>query len=166
MRKLQRQVELRGIEWGGPFSPLSDLLFAFLVRRCWIEYEYIAELGFVEVIWPPAFGAHQMSLSADLSIDARRFACRHGMAHVLAGHTVGPAHDAGWSSWDETLADLFALLDVIPDHRIEELRAEGLNEAELERWVYAEVARWTCGWWPPERLAERVKLRLIGAPPS
>lgn len=118
--------------------------------------------GIVEVVFPAVCGRTQMLVSREQPPGARRFALRHGLAHVLAGHTSAAEHVhalADWSSWEESLADLFALLDIAPAWQLEELRAAGYSAEEVERWLYAEIARWTTGWLP-ERLRDRVRLRL------
>lgn len=101
-----------------------------------------------------------MLINADLPPGPRRYALRHGLGHVLAGHTcLGGQRDRDWTARDEAVADLFALIDVVPSWRLGELIAAGYEQSEVERWVYAEVARWTSGW-SSERLASRVWLRL------
>ena len=150
-----------GVEWGGDFSPLSDLHLALLLKRSYIEWEYVPMTGVVEVVWPPAFGLHQLQLAKDQHAGARRFALRHGLGHVLAGHTelAGSADDGHHDSFEERVADLFAIVDVIPTVKLDELAAAGYNELEIERWCYGELARWTDSW-PGERLRDRVRLRL------
>lgn len=116
--------------------------------------------GVLEVAWPSAFGRHLLQLSKDQHHDARRFALRHGLAHVLAYHTdIASPDDGSWHSFEETVADLFAIVDIIPDVKLEELREAGYSEREIEHWCYGEIAMWTCDW-PGERITDRVRLRL------
>lgn len=152
-----RQCARRGIEWGGDFSPLSDLQLAWLLRRCWIEWEYVPMEGVLEVVWPPAFGRHLVQLAKDQHPGARRFALRHGLGHVLGGHTEIASADAGdWRSFEERAADLFALVDVLPAWKLEQLRDVG---ADVGTWCREEIARWTVDW-PAERVRDRVLLRF------
>lgn len=157
--KLVDRCAQLGVPWNADFGPHSDLTLALLFKRCWISYSYVPELGVDEIVWPPAYGQHQMMISAELGAGPRRFAMRHGLAHVLAGHNCIAVMNRDWHGAEETAADLFALLDIIPDVQLEELRAGGRGESEIARWCYAEIARWTAGW-AAERIADRVELRL------
>jgi hypothetical protein len=146
------------------WSPLSDITLALLLDRVGIRWKHLPLEGLCEIVWPPVCGIYVMHIDRCQTPGERRFATRHGLAHVLAGHVddLAFAHDGhDWQGFEETVADLFALVDAIPDRQINELRAAGYNAGEVERWVYAEIARWTSGW-SPERIRDRVALRLEG----
>lgn len=119
--------------------------------------------GVLEVVWPPAFGRHLIQLAKQQHAGARRFALRHGLAHVLGGHTENASADDGhWSGFEERVADLFACMDVLPDWRLEQLHAAGYDDQAIDHWCYQELSAWTCDW-DPERLRDRVWLRLSPA---
>lgn len=142
---------------------LSDLTLALLLERVGIRWRHVPLEGLCEVVWPPICGIHVMHVDRLQTPAQRRFAVRHGLGHVLAGHVadLAYAHDGhDWRLHQETVADLFAMMDLIHDERIAQLRTAGYLPAELERWIYADLAaHWTDGW-TPERLADRAALRM------
>ena len=120
------------------------------------------EGGICEIVWPPIFGVHLMQIDKHLTMAERRFAMRHGLAHVLDGHLrdLTPAADSGdWRSYEEAVADLFALMDLVPDHRLDALVEVGAGHKELEASVREEAKEYAPGW-PEERLSQRVWLRV------
>jgi len=164
---MQRQCAARGVEWGGDFSPLGDLDLARLLRGCWIEWRYVDRIDgegkVVEAVFPPMLGIHVMLLARAQTPGVRRFGLRHGLAHVLHGDNVAFVTGGTWDCFEETVADLFACLDVLPDWRLDELRQAGYSEQDIEHWCYGELSAWTSDW-DPERLRERVWLRLSQSP--
>ena len=78
-----------GVAYNSEFSPLSDLTFALLLTRAGVRWRYAPlEGGVCEIVWPPIYGVHLMQIDKHLTTAERRFAMRHGLAHVLDG--------AGW----------------------------------------------------------------------
>lgn len=143
------------------FSPLSEITLALILKRAGIQWQYQPLRGLVEIVWPPICGVHLIMAHDYLTPGERRFAVRHGLAHVLMGD-VGEGgfarsrHD--WRQPEEVIADLFAWADLIPDRMLEERRAAGYSRAELEGWTIGEMQRYTPGW-APERILDRMALR-------
>jgi hypothetical protein len=128
-----------------------------LVRRC-------HELGvlYASDDWSPLRDITLGLLLKRAGIQWRRFALRHGLAHVLAGHVADLtyAHDGHhWENPEEQLADAFAFADLIPDRMLREMQAVGFRGRGLERWVAAEIARYAPGW-PEGRVADRAETQL------
>lgn len=162
VRNLLAECEHHGVLYASEWSPLSEITLALLFDRCGIRWRHRPMEGLCEIVWPPICGIYVMHIDRDQSSCARRFAMRHGLAHVLAGHVadLAFAHDGrDWSCHEETVADLFALLDIIPGYQLDELRAAGYEPSEVERWIYTTIATWTSDW-SPERIRDRVTLRL------
>lgn len=162
---LVRECERLGVAYASDdWSPLSDITLALLFEKVGIRWRHVPLEGLCEIVWPPVCGIYVMHIDRCQTPGQKRFAARHGLGHVLAGHVddLAFAHDGhDWHGFEETVADLFALVDAIPDRELAELRVAGYESGEIERWVYAEVARWTAGW-SPERILDRVALRLEG----
>lgn len=144
-------------------ATLSDLTLALLLSRAGIRWRHAPLEGLCEVVWPPVCGVHVLHVDRCQTTAQRRFAVRHGLGHVLAGHVSNIAYSHDGHAWQldaETVADLFAMMDLIHDERLGELRAAGYSADELERWIYADLAaHWTADW-EPERLADRASLRM------
>src|SRR3954469_23382642 len=68
------------------WSPLSDLTLALLLKRAGIQWSYAPLAGLCEIVTPPICGMHLMLVESVQTYAERRFAVRHGLAHVLAGH--------------------------------------------------------------------------------
>ena len=144
------------------WSPLSDITLGLLLRRAGIQWRYCALEHVGEIVWPPVCGIHLLQVDRYESRAGRRFALRHGLAHVLAGHVADLtfAHDGHhWESPEERLADAFALADLIPDRMLREVEAVGFWGEHLERFVTYETRRYVPEW-PPERDVDRVLARL------
>jgi hypothetical protein len=118
--------------------------------------------GLTEIVWPPICGVHVLHLERAQTPGERRLAVRHGLGHVLAGHLSDLAvrHDRDDPfGFEETIADLFALMDLIPTRQLAELYAAGYSFAELEHWTTCELRRYALRW-SDERIRDRVRLRL------
>lgn len=92
----------------------------------------------------------------------RRFALRHGLAHVLPGQVVDltDAHNGHhWETPEEQLADAFAFADLMPRGKLLEAEASGFRGPHLERRVRAEIVRCARGW-PEGRVADRAEAQL------
>lgn len=152
-----------GVAYNSEFSPLSDLTFALLLTRAGVRWRYAPlEGGICEIVWPPIYGVHLMQIDKHLTTAERRFAMRHGLAHVLDGHLrdLAPAADSGdWRSYEEAVADLFALVDLVPDHQLDSLVQAGIGPDRLEGLVLEEARKYAPDW-PPERLSHRALLRV------
>lgn len=152
-----------GVAYNSEFSPLSDLTLALLLTRAGVRWRYAPlEGGICEIVWPPIYGVHLMQIDKYLTTAERRFAMRHGLAHVLDGHLrdLAPAADSGdWQSYEEAVADLFALVDLVPDHQLDTLVQAGFRPLELEAAVREETVTFAPEW-PGERVAQRADLRV------
>jgi len=163
VNRLVAACDRLGVAYNSEFSPLSDLTFALLLTRAGVRWRYAPlEGGICEIVWPPIYGVHLMQIDKHLTTAERRFAMRHGLAHVLDGHLrdLAPAADGGhWETYEEAVADLFALADLVPDHQLDTLVRAGAAHQELEASV-REVSRQYAPEWPKERLAQRAFLRV------
>lgn len=134
-----------------------------LLTRAGVQWRYaLLEGGICEIVWPAIYGVHLMQIDKHLTTAERRFAMRHGLAHVLDGHLrdLAPAADGGhWETYEEAVADLFALVDLVPDHQLDTLVQAGAVYQELEASV-REVTRKYAPEWPEERLSQRASLRV------
>ena len=145
-------------EW----SPLSDITLGLLLKRAGIQWRYCALEHIGEIVWPPICGIHLLQVNHAQPRRAQRFALRHGLAHVLAGHVsdLTFAHDGRhWSTPEEELADAFAFADLIPVRMIYEAQASGFRGIDLVRWTRAEIRRY-CRGWPEERIHDRLQFVL------
>lgn len=152
-----------GVAYNSEFSPLSDLSFALLLTRAGVRWRYAPlEGGICEIVWPPIYGVHLMQIDKHLTTAERRFAMRHGLAHVLDGHLrdLAPAADGGdWRTYEETVADLFAMADLAPDHQLAVVATAGAGWGEVEDWVREEAVKYAPDW-PADRLIQRARLRV------
>lgn len=138
------------------WAPVGDVDVAMLLARAGVRWAY-RPLRCAEFVTPPIFGRHVMLLDETLCGGERALALRHGLGHVLAGHVDEPTFTGEWRdpwSHEERTADVFALLDLVPD-RI--LRA--WPEATRKEQLWAEILAYAPTW-PSERVADRVQLRL------
>lgn len=160
------QLHRLGIAYAYLFSPLHEDGLATALRRLTIlaRGEHIGRVD-LEVVTPPVFGRHVMVYSTDVSPPQRAFAQRHGMGHVAAGHVTEVSYLTSRNDFmrhEERVADLFALADLVPGWKLEEL-------AQLRRgrprWtlvhgdVCKELHRLTVDW-PEQRLLDRSLLRI------
>ena len=144
------------------WSPLSDITLALLLERAGIRWKYLPLEGVAEIVWPPICGRHLMFVERHQAPGERRFAIRHGLAHVLAGHVdeISFARDGhDWRGFEESVADLFAIADLVPDRMLREAEEAGLNPVETGRWVQGEIWRYVPNW-PDARIQDRAALRL------
>lgn len=152
-----------GVAYNSEFSPLSDLTFSLLLTRAGVRWRYAPlEGGICEIVWPPIYGVHLMQIDKHLTTAERRFAMRHGLAHVLDGHLrdLAPAADSGdWRSYEEAVADLFALVDLVPDHHLDTLVQLGASPEKLVESVREETVRYAPEWLE-DRLSQRACLRV------
>ena len=152
-----------GVAYNSEFSPLSDLTFSLLLTRAGVRWRYAPlEGGICEIVWPAIYGVHLMQIDKHLSTSERRFAMRHGLAHVLDGHLrdLAPAADGGdWRTYEEAVADLFALVDLVPDHQLDNFAKLTTGQSELEEAVLQEMRKYVPEW-PGERLCHRASLQV------
>src|ERR1041384_6578605 len=85
-KAIARAHELGILYADDDWSPISDLTLALLMKRAGIQWEYAPLEGLVEIVWPPVCGIHVMYLEKEQTPAEKRFAIRHGLGHVLAGH--------------------------------------------------------------------------------
>lgn len=156
-RARRLQVAYSDDDW----SPLSDITLALLLDRAGIRWKYVPLRGLVEIIWPPLCGIHVILGHEYLAPGERRFAVRHGLAHVLVGDSHERMYARSEREWDtesEGIADLFAIADLVPDRVIREVLAAGLNPVEVERWIQGEIWRYVPNW-PEARINDRAARR-------
>ena len=128
-------------EW----SPLSDITLGLLLKRAGIQWRYFALEHIGQIVWPPVCGIHLLQVNHQQSRVARRFALRHGLPHVLAGHVSDltfPHDGHHWSTPEEELADAFAFGDLIPRRLVDEAEASSFRGIDLVRWMRAEIRRY------------------------
>lgn len=89
----------------------------------------------------------------------RRFALRHGLAHVLAGHALERVWRQEGPSLEESVADLFALADLIPNRLLaDRVDTWRLPEGRILAELMAEVLQFAPDW-SPDKVLDRVRLR-------
>ena len=160
-----RQLQGLGIGYDDLFSPLPDEAMDVALRRLTIRASGHA-LGTgtdapLELVTPPLYGRYLLLWSTDVDADRRRFALRHGMGHVVAGHVTAPRFltaNGDWMAPGERVADLFALADLVPFHQVAALR-RGNGWRVVRDQVAALVRMHTLGW-PAERVADRAAMRV------
>lgn len=160
---LVARCETFGVIYADPeCGPLSDLTFVMLLDRVGIRWEYRVMEGLCEIVWPPICGVHLVQLASDQSPQEKRFAIRHAFGHVLSGHSrdLSYSHDGhDWRSWEETVADQMALIDLVSDVAISDRLAADWTWDEVRRYVAGELVGYGPGW-QPERVEMRIEQRL------
>lgn len=157
------RCETAGVLYADPvMGQLSDLTFALLLTKFGVRWEYRRMEGICEIVWPPICGIHLLQLNPDQSPQERRFALRHAFGHVLAGHCRDSsyAHDGHhWSTYEERVADGFALIDLLSDVAIRDRLAAGWSWRDLMDWILGELRAFGPTWeW--ERTYQRTEERL------
>ena len=153
-----------GIAYADLFSPLHDDGMADALRRLTIRTRG-GPFGRrdLEAVSPPIFGRYAMLYSTDVDDNRRRFALRHGLGHVVAGHVteisyLTTARD-DHRSHEERVADLFALADLAPFWRLDELRKQRIGWRAIQHDVERVLHRHTIDWCE-ERVHDRATLRV------
>jgi uncharacterized protein DUF955 len=123
-----------------------------------VRWRYCAMDGLAEIIWPPVCGIHIMHLAKGQPYAERRFAMRHGLAHVLAGHAMDRVWRQTGPSMEEAEADLFALADLMPDRELAGVVDAHLSDDMLRAYLMARILEYAPHWMP-ERVLDRVNLR-------
>lgn len=144
---------------------MSDLTLALLLKRAGIQWRYASLEGLCEVVSPPICGIHIMLVERAQTPAERRFAVRHGLGHVLAGHVEDACfvRDRDPYSHEERVADLFAFADLIPDRMLEELKAARYGYFDISCWLIEQM-RTYCPSWKVTRLHDRLEM-LLPLPP-
>lgn len=157
------RLHAKGIEYAGLFAPLHDEGLADTLRRSTVllRLEPLAE-GVMELVTPPMFGLYVMTVSSTLTYDRRRFATRHGLGHVVAGHVselsfLSASRDH--TTLEERVADTFALADVVPWWRLDELRRGRASVGQVKQLLCRVLRQNTVGW-PEARVIDRANLRM------
>lgn len=148
------------------WSPISDLTLALLLKRAGVAWDYAPLDGLCEIVTPPICGIHLMLVEHLQTPAERRFAVRHGLGHVLAGHVEEAAfvRDRDPFSHEERVADMFAFGDLLPDRMLAELQAAGYGMFDLSCWVIEQMRRY-CPSWKVTRLHDRLNM-LLPLPPT
>ena len=120
--------------------------------------------GAQEIGIPGHFGPPTIAVNRRLPALERRFALRHGLAHLVAGELDGAevrfmSSVLDFMAIEERRADLFALADLVPDRTLLELERKGYTLDERARWLWCELKRFAPAW-STVRVADRVGLRL------
>ena len=152
-----------GIGYAHLFSPLHDEGLAQALRRLTITARGAA-IGTqdLEVVTPPIFGRYHLVYSTDVPVTCRRFAKRHGMGHVIGGHVTEVSYLSSRNdhmTYEERVADLFALADLFPAWQIEELRRARVGWRAIAHHVCRAIRRFTLEW-PEQRVGDRADLRI------
>jgi hypothetical protein len=139
-----------------------DITLGLLLKRAGIEWRYEELEGIAEIVWPPICGRHLMQINHQQTAGEKRLAMRHGLSHVLAGDVSDfcSHRDHHWSTHEESVADLFALADLVPDRELGNLRTAGYSLDEVRHWIWCEIKRYAPDW-PSERVDDRVHLRVL-----
>lgn len=114
--------------------------------------------GIAEIVWPPVCGIHIMHLAKGQPYVERRFAIRHGLGHVLAGHAMERVWRQEGSSMEEAVADLFALADLLPDRELAHIVDADVSEMMIRAHLMGRVLEHAPNW-TPDKVLERVSLR-------
>jgi hypothetical protein len=157
-----------GVPYGvAGFSPVSDwwIQHAALHLNTVIEVRKLPE-GIYEIATPGYLGNAVIAIRKGLPKHEKRFALRHGLAHLVggelddceAGQVRFMSSVLDLMSLEERRADLFALVDMVPDLWISEVPSNGA--ADLQYWV-AERIRVLLPSWPEERVKDRARLRVL-----
>lgn len=150
-----------GILYGDDDWQCSDITLALLLKRVGIEWSYAPLDGLCEIVTPPICGIHLMLVEHAQTPAEKRFAVRHGLGHVLAGHVEEETfvRERDPMSHEERVADMFAFADLLPPRQLEELRAAGYRPWDINLWTSAEILRY-CPSWRAPRLLDRLNMLL------
>ena len=149
-------------DYAGHYAPLRTDQLSELLRGAGCHVEVFPfQSDTIAMTLPRCADAYPVLVNRAAERTDRLFAFRHEIAHVLAGDVEGAVYlsDEGYMAMPERIADLFALADLVPGWWIAEVRKGKTPwrrvRAEIALAVaeYAEV-------WPPDRLVDRVVLRL------
>lgn len=157
-----------GVPYAEPgLSPVNDFWMQHAARHLNTVLE-VRELpkGIYEIATPGYLGNAVIAIRKGLPTNEKRFALRHGLAHLVggelddceAGQVRFMSSVMDLMSLEERRADLFALVDMIPDYRIAEIPSEGV--ADLELGVAARIRKLLPSW-PEERVMDRARLRVL-----
>ena len=158
---VQKALDLGVWYAGEDWAPISDLTLALLLKRAGVAWDYAPLDGLCEIVTPPICGIHLMLVEHLQTPAERRFAVRHGLGHVLAGHVEEESfvRDRDPFSHEERVADMFAFADLLPDRKLAELRTAGYRPWDLELWTINEMRRY-CPSWKISRLTDRLNMLL------
>jgi hypothetical protein len=163
----RRAIESLHAQWIGYaslFSPLHDDGMKDVLRQLGIvtRGEQLGERD-LEAVTPPIFGRHLLLYSTDVDDRRRRFALRHGLGHIVAGHVTHPVYLSldrnDFMAHEERVADLFALADLVPAAMIEDLRSARTGWQAIDHAIRRSIVFHTLNW-PTERVADRAELRI------
>lgn len=149
------------------FSPISDLDLEGIARRmgCLLRVAPLQD-GVQELALPGILGPPTITVNRSLPAPARRLALRHGLAHLIAGELEGE-YDSGprfmssvhdYMAIEERRADLFALVDLIPDRDLEVAVRAHPSPLSALWWMVGQIQQFTTEW-PKDRLEDRARLR-------
>lgn len=118
----------------------------------------------VEAVTPTVMGRYFLMYSTDVPTLVQETAIRHGLAHIAAGHVDYPPKIEPsvpqYMTHHERVADVLALIDLIPTWVMRLLRDAQLRTPEIRAELSTFVGPYTHGW-PADRLADRISLRTM-----
>lgn len=148
--------------YAGAYAPIRTDQVSRLLggTGCHVEvFPFVSDT--VAMTLPRCAGAYPVLVNRAAERTDRLFAFRHEVAHVLAGDVDGAVFlsDDGCMAVPERVADLFALADLVPGWWIADVRRGRTPWRRVKAEVALAVAEYAeC--WPPERLVDRVGLRV------
>ena len=156
--------EARGLvgDYAGAYAPIRTDQLSELLRGAGCHVEVFPfQSDTVAMTLPRCADTYPVLVNRGAERADRLFAFRHEIALVLAGDVEGAVYlsDEVYMAMPERIADLFALADLVPGWWIADVRRaqapwrRGRAEIALAVAEHAEV-------WPPDRLVDRVLLRL------
>lgn len=149
-------------DYAGTYAPLRTDQLSDLLRGAGCHVEVFSfQSDTVAMTLPRCVQVYPVLVNRSAERTDRLFAFRHEVAHVLAGDVEGAVYlsDEGYMSMPERIADLFALADLVPGWWIADVRRGQTPWRRVKAEIALAVAEYAeC--WPPDRLVDRVTLRL------
>lgn len=154
----------RMLPWyAGDFAPIRSDQLAELLRRATCDVAvYPFGSDTVAMAMPPHRGRYPVFVNRRASREARSFALRHELGHVLAGDVEEAIFLApeGYMAPQERVADTFALAGLVPGWFLRSLRREGMSWMRVGAEIRDLIAAAHGSHWRAERVEDRAALRL------
>jgi hypothetical protein len=147
--------------YAGPAAPLRTDQVSRLLGAAGCHVEVFAfQSSTVAMTLPRCAGVYPSSSTAPPSARTASSPCATSWATCWRRHRGAVfLADEGYMAAPERAADLFALADLVPGWWIAELRRGRTPWRTVRAEIAAAVAEYAEGW-PPERCADRARLRL------
>ncbi len=149
-------------DYAGHYAPLRTDQLSALLRGAGCHVEVFPfQSDTIAMTLPRCADAYPVLVNRSAERTDRLFAFRHEIAHVLAGDVEGAVYlsDEGYMAMPERIADLFALADLVPGWWIADVRKGQTPWRRVKAEIALAVAEYAEAW-PPDRLVDRVVLRL------